>query len=394
MTTLTVSQLNSYIKSRLESDENLTCVYVSGEISGFTKAASGHAYFSLKDTESSIRCVIFAGQMARVKFDLSSGMHVLCAGYVSSYVRSGEYQLYVQSIRPEGVGEQALLYEQLKQKLMSEGLFDPMKKRPLPTFPKKVGVITSASGAAVQDVKNILSRRYPLCEMVLFPSLVQGSEAAKSLVSQLSRAYADSTLDVLILTRGGGSAEDLFIFNDETLVRTVAASPIPIVSAVGHEIDVTLCDFAADLRAPTPSAAAELVVPDREELLTQLVNLQNRMRLCLDRRLDFDAERLDRAARSKVLIGADGLVEREQNRIETAKTALCHAFEKKTEMLLSQTREMASRLDVLSPLKTLSRGYAVASKDDGTVIRSTDDVGKGEAIDLRVMNGNIRCKVE
>lgn len=268
---LTVRQLNMYVKSLLEGDVNLSSVTLVGELSNFKNHyGSGHLYFVLKDNYASIRSVMFKGNALRINFLPKDGMQVICRGYVSLYERDGQYQFYAETMSPLGDGDIALEFEKIKAKLEGEGLFDVARKRPIPSFPEKIGVITSETGAAFQDIINISSRRFGMCDIVLFPALVQGISAPESLIKALDKAYKRKDISTLIIGRGGGSAEDLSCFNDEALARKIASSPIPVISAVGHETDFTICDFVADLRAPTPSAAAELALPSSEELLNKV----------------------------------------------------------------------------------------------------------------------------
>ena len=299
---ITVSELNEYIKMVLEHDELLMRIFVKGEISNFTNHyKTGHFYFSLKDEGGTVRAVMFRGSAARLKFMPENGMRVIVGGRVGVFPRDGQYQIYAETMEPDGIGALYIAYEQLKKKLEAEGLFDASKKKPLPKIPTRIGVITSPTGAAIRDIIHILGRRFPLARVILYPALVQGEGAAPDLVRGLDYFNQMGNVDVIIIGRGGGSLEDLWAFNDETLARHVAASRIPVISAVGHETDFTLCDFAASRRAPTPSAAAEIAVPETEELARKLANVTSRIELLLEGRLKLYRERLARAAGARVL---------------------------------------------------------------------------------------------
>lgn len=293
----TVTALNEYIKMKLETDEALMRVFIRGEISNFTNHKSGHFYFTVKDETSRIAAVMFRSSASKLAFIPENGMKVIVGGRVSAYVRDGQYQIYVDTLEPDGVGALYIAYEQLKAKLGAEGLFDEAKKKPLPRYPMRIGVITSPTGAAIRDIINILGRRFPIAEVVLYPSLVQGESAAPQLIEGLRYFNEKKNVNVIIIGRGGGSLEDLWAFNSEALVREVAASELPVISAVGHEIDFTLCDFAADRRAPTPSAAAELAVPERYELKRKLGNVTARLELLEGKKLELLRSTLERMKR-------------------------------------------------------------------------------------------------
>ena len=367
---LTVTQLNRYLKSIFDGDAHLANVFLTGEISNFTDHyRSGHLYFSLKDDRSVIRAVMFAQQARRLKFRPGDGMRVIARGRVSVYEQSGQYQLYVQDMQPDGLGALNLAFEQLKKKLAAEGLFDPERKKSLPKFPQSVGVVTSPTGAAVQDIRQILGRRYPLAQVVLCPVLVQGEGAAEQIAEAIRRFNRLRCADVLIVGRGGGSIEDLWAFNEEIVARAVAESEIPVISAVGHETDYTICDFAADLRAPTPSAAAELAVPDAGELLSAVSSVGVRMKQALS--LDLRRMQTDRLV--------ERMVRQMKREVETGK------------MMLSQK---SAALDALSPLRVLERGYAVALDPKGAALKNAADAVPGEPLTLLLSRGKLACKVE
>jgi exodeoxyribonuclease VII large subunit len=367
---LTVTQLNRYLKSIFDGDAHLANVFLTGEISNFTDHyRSGHLYFSLKDDRSVIRAVMFAQQARRLKFRPGDGMRVIARGRVSVYEQSGQYQLYVQDMQPDGLGALNLAFEQLKKKLAAEGLFDPKRKKSLPKFPQSVGVVTSPTGAAVQDIRQILGRRYPLAQVVLCPVLVQGEGAAEQIAEAIRRFNRLRCADVLIVGRGGGSIEDLWAFNEEIVARAVAESEIPVISAVGHETDYTICDFAADLRAPTPSAAAELAVPDIRELLSAVSSAGVRMKQALS--LDLRRMQMDRLV--------ERMVRQMKREVETGK------------MMLSQK---SAALDALSPLRVLERGYAVALDPKGAALKNAADAVPGEPLTLLLSRGKLVCRVE
>lgn len=388
MRVLSITQINYFIKSLIESDGRLTDIYAAGEISNFTDHyRSGHLYFSLKDEKSVIKAVMFSSAARRIRFRPKDGMRVIVRGRVSVYEPSGQYQFYVEEMQPDGVGALSLAFEQMKEKLSKEGLFSEEHKKPLPRFPHKVGIITSPTGAAVQDMLNILSRRWPAAELVFCPVLVQGEGAPRQLVRAIQLMNNRKAVDVILIGRGGGSAEDLAAFNDEELARAIFASDIPVISAVGHETDFTICDFVADLRAPTPSAAAELAVPDREEILQQLFLLNTKLRRAEESLLSYNRQILDTLTATRVFrdpqtiitdrrMLLDSLTQRmaslEQNRILSEKEVLS---------------SISGRLDAMSPLKVLSRGYAIVSDNNGCVVSSVDKINPGERVGVRFSDG-------
>lgn len=389
---LTVSQINGYLKSLLDGDPNLNPVYVSGEISNFTDHyRSGHLYFSLKDEKAVLKAVMFASSARRLRFRPADGMKVLCRGRISLYEASGQYQLYVEDMQPDGLGALNLAYEQLKSRLENEGLFSPARKRPIPRYPRRIGVITSPTGAAVRDICQILGRRWPLAEIVFCPVLVQGEGAAPQLVDALARMNRIENVDTIIIGRGGGSQEELWAFNEEVVARAVAASQIPVISAVGHETDFTICDFVADLRAPTPSAAAELAVPDQaeEKLMVESAKyaLKSDMESLLAQcRLELDSLTASRSLRQPL----EPIVQK--------RNELSHLTRRLTagvSLSVSREKEELSRLtgtlDGLSPLKVLNRGYALAQTETGKTIRSVSQIQKGKAFRLRFADGEARC---
>ena len=391
---LTVSEINSYIKRILQQDTMLSGVLVRGEISNFTRHSSGHLYFSLKDKTGTIKCVMFRSNAQRLQFQPAHGMQVLIGGYVAVYERDGVYQLYADMLLPQGVGDLMVAYEKLKAKLEAEGLFANERKQSLPMNPKTVGIITSPVGAAVRDVITVSRRRNRGIKLLLFPVKVQGEGAASEIARAISFFNKHNLADVLIVGRGGGSIEELWAFNEEETVRAVAASAIPIVSAVGHETDFTLCDFAADVRAATPSQAAELAVADAEGYILKVENLSRRCRQLMTTRLEQVEYRLDRARNSWALkdperIFADGAL-----RTDAAYTKLVN----KMDSLLKQSRHsfelQAARLDNLSPLAVLARGYSVTQKEDYKVVTSIEQVRWGEELITTVGDGKIVSVVQ
>ena len=389
----TVSQVNQYIKTLLDRDKVLTALYVRGEISNYKAYPSGHHYFSLKDGEGAIRCVMFKREAISLRFRPENGMKVIAFGRVAVFPRDGQYQLYCSTLTPEGVGDLHLAFEQLKQKLYAEGLFDPAHKKPIPQYPSRIALITSSAGAAVRDMVRILGARWPMAEVFVLPVRVQGTEAPGELCAALAWANRHWVADLIITGRGGGSMEDLWAFNDENVARTIYHSDIPVISAVGHEPDVTIADFVADLRAATPSNAAELAVPDQNDVAVQLRQISGRMAQAMGRRLEAARRELDRASQCRA-------VQNPMNYVDDKRMLLDYQREKLAAGLtasLSRERErfaaLASKLDALSPLKVLGRGYAIPQKEDGGVVRSTTDVIPGDALRLRVADGEISCQV-
>lgn len=392
---LSVSQLNRYVKSRMDADENLYNVFLVGEISNFTNHyKTGHFYFSLKDEEAQIKAVMFRGNASKVKFRVENGLRVIVRGRVSLYEAAGSYQVFVDDMQPDGAGALQLAFEQLKEKLQNEGLFDETQKKPIPKYPKRIGVITSETGAAIQDILNILSRRYPLAEVILAPVLVQGEGAPEQLVAAVERFNRLACADVLIIGRGGGSAEDLWAFNDERLAYAVYRSEIPVISAVGHETDFTICDFVADLRAPTPSAAAELAVPNQSELYTGIAALQARLQNSVFAALQTERQSLALLKGKSVLQNPSVYFDTLRMRLLTAN----NAFEASQQRILHQAhlrlQENAAKLQSLSPLSVLARGYAVAELADRTVLQSVTQLQKGDAFVLQFADGKADCVVK
>lgn len=391
---ITVSQLNFYIKSLLDESPALREIYITGEISNLTDHyRSGHIYLSLKDDKALVRAVMFAGNARHLRFKPEEGMKVIARGRVSVYEATGQYQLYIEDMQPDGIGALNLAYEQLKKKLSAEGLFSEDIKKPIPAYPKRIGVITSPTGAAVQDILNILGRRYPIAEVVFCPVLVQGENASAQLIDAVERFNKANAADVIIIGRGGGSIEDLWAFNDEKLARTIAESDIPIISAVGHETDFTICDFVADLRAPTPSAAAELATPNMTELLSYFKSVKDSLPAIIQRRIDFEKQELDNLASSKVLLSPDEFINIRKNELDMLSADMIKAFKA---ILSENQREfvaLSAKLDALSPLSVLSRGYSIV-QNKNKVIKSAKELNIGQNIMVKLSDGKAECEVK
>ncbi len=391
---ITVSQLNRYLKNCLAADENLRSLTVKGELSNFTNhQKTGHFYFTLKDVSASVKAVMFRQNASRVRFNPENGMNVILTGSVQVFERDGVYQLYCESMEPDGIGALALAFEQLKEKLAKEGLFDPAHKRPLPPLPKTIGVVTAKTGAALQDIVNILSRRYPLARLVVIPALVQGENAPASIIEGIRAAEEAGGIDVLIVGRGGGSMEDLWCFNDEGVARAIYHCSIPIISAVGHEIDFTIADFAADVRAPTPSAAAELCAPSAAELESRLagslLRLEGQIRQLLRQhyeRLKADYGRLQTASPMNRVGQSERLLNEREVRLHLAAGRL---FREKEERLF----RLAAVLESVSPLKVLTRGYSVTRGEQG-ILRSVSEAVPGSLLTTRLPDGLLESRVE
>ena len=389
----TVSQVNQYIKTLLDRDRELTALYVRGEISNYKAYPSGHHYFSLKDGEGAIRCVMFKREAMSLRFRPENGMKVIAFGRVAVFPRDGQYQLYCTSLTPEGVGDLYLAFEQLKQKLYGEGLFDPTHKKPIPKFPKRIALITSSAGAAVRDMLRILGARWPMAEVFLLPVRVQGAEAPGEICAAIAWANRHQVADLIITGRGGGSMEDLWAFNDENVARTIYHSVIPVISAVGHEPDVTIADFVADLRAATPSNAAELAVPDQNEVAVWLRQMEGRLAQAMGRKLESARKDLDRAARCRALQDPMNYVDDKRMVLDYQREKLAAGLNAALNRERQRFGQLASKLDALSPLKVLGRGYAIPRKADGGVVRSVADVAPGDPLKLRVADGEISCQV-
>ena len=394
MKVISISQLNHYVKSLLEQDRNIASVYIGGEISNFTNHyKSGHLYMSLKDENALVRAVMFRGAASKLTFTPENGMKVIVKARVSLYEKDGSYQLYIDAMQPDGVGALQIAYEQLKKKLEAEGLFDDARKRPLARYPRTVGVITSPTGAAVRDILNVLGRRYPLSKVLFAPVLVQGDGAPPQIVDALARVNAIEDVDVIIVGRGGGSLEELWAFNDERVARAVYASRVPVISAVGHETDFTICDFVADLRAPTPSAAAELAVPDTQGLLQKLQADAVRREQLLQNALQRETHRLNTLCEKRCLCSPLFYVEERQMRLDMLTQALANATGNAVHREAQRLAADAAKLDALSPLKVLGRGYAIPYKN-GEVLASVRETQAGDRLTIRLCDGELACTVE
>ena len=378
----------------LESSPVLRDVFLRGEISNFkSNYASGHMYFTLKDESSSIRAVMFRGSAYRLKFKPESAMKVIVHGKISTYTVSGDYQVIVDDMQPDGVGALAVAFEQLKRKLDAEGFFDPSRKRPIPPFARSVGVITSASGAALHDIINVSGRRCPSTRIVIYPAYVQGEMAPRSLAGGIRFFNERHPVDVIIIGRGGGSAEDLWGFNDEELARTIAASEIPVISAVGHETDFTICDFVADLRAPTPSAAAELAFPDTQEIRSRISYLKNKAEAVLERRVYTLEGRLDALRKSAEIHSPAHVLDEKQSRLMRLRDKIDSLAKSSVDGADASFRMLCARLEGVNPLAVLSHGYAMVQGGDGRVISAVADAAVGEVVDISLSDGKMRAQI-
>ena len=391
---VSVTQLTQYIKLLLDRDEILSQACVRGELSNYKIHSSGHHYFTLKDEGAVISCVMFRSDAMRLRFRPETGMKVILSGRVSLFPKSGQYQIYVSHIQPDGMGDLAVAFEQLKKKLSAEGLFDPARKKPLPRYPGTVALVTSPTGAAVQDMIRILGRRWPLARVLVCPVRVQGAGAAEEIAAMLDYVDGHDLADVIITGRGGGSMEDLWAFNEEIVARAIARCDIPVISAVGHEPDVTIADFAADVRAATPSNGAEIAVCDQSELRDALGQLTVRLTRAQDRRISALTDRLNRLKASPVMRSPEGAIQQRELLLELLRQRLEHAGTRRFQQEEQRLARLAGRLDALSPLKVLARGYALASREDGTVIRAAGELAPGEPIRLRLGQGSARCTVD
>ena len=389
---LSVAQLNGYIKSVVDNDYRLKNIFVCGEISNFTNhVRSGHFYMTIKDEKSAIKAVMFRSYAQRLKFMPENGMKVVVFGSVSVFERDGQYQLYIENMQPDGLGSLNLAFEQLKEKLSKEGLFAESLKKPIPKYPQRIGVVTSPTGAAVQDIKNVLSRRWPVAEVIIAPALVQGESAAPSVIRGVE-TLDEMGVDVIIVARGGGSIEDLWAFNDERLARVVAGIKTPLVSGVGHETDFTIIDFVADLRAPTPSAAAEVVTPDRYEESDKLLLMGNRMRSNMQTKVNVSRQKLEYLKNSSVLISFASLLNEKRMLIDRYSDSMYNSVSRSYMLERQRLTAAASKMDAFNPFKVLSRGYSIAEGSNG-VIKTVNDVKSGDNITLRVSDGFIDCTV-
>ena len=390
--TLTVTELNEYIKSLFDNSRMLASVTVKGEISNLVYHRTGHLYFSLKDSGGQIRAVMFRSHAAGLKFLLENGMKVIIHGSVSVFTRDGSYQLYANSVQPDGIGALYLAYEQLKEKLALEGLFDKEFKRPLPKYPIRIGVITSPTGAAVRDIINVISRRYPLADMYLYPSLVQGDGAEDNLIRGIDFFDRSKLCDVVIIGRGGGSIEDLWAFNSERLARRIFSSTVPVISAVGHETDFTICDFVSDMRAPTPSAAAELATPDIRECFLKVDGYASRLCELLLLSVERMRQRLKNVTSSYVFADPYSLIREKREELTEISEKLNMLITDKTREKRIELGLIAEKLGALNPLSVLSRGYSYATVSDRG-ITSVEDISVGDCVRVEVKDGNFTATV-
>ena len=436
---LSVSALTKYIKRKFDADPHLQNVYIKGEISNFKQHTSGHMYFTLKDEKARLLSVMFAANNKGMKFLPENGMKVLVKGDISLYEAGGQYQLYVKSMAPDGVGDLYLAYEQLKKKLEGAGLFLAEHKKPIPQYPKSVGVITSPTGAALRDILTTIKRRYPIARIIVYPALVQGNNAAKSIAKAISMANARAESDVLIVGRGGGSIEELWAFNEEIVAESIYDSDIPVISAVGHETDFTIADFVADMRAPTPTGAAELAVPHLNEILERLMNRKNRLTRSIQEAVNFERTRLTRMERSYAFRYPHKMYEQKLEQLDKTmdrlgRTSTRYFMKKRDELnqlndiLKKQHPEQAVKnakdelqqhakvlrrameaiyrqksqqfvhitatLSALSPLKIMERGYGLVFAEDETLVKSTQQVSKGDKIAVSIKDGTLECEIK
>ena len=390
---LSVGQINDYIKNKLDNDPGLRNIAIRGELSNYKVYPSGHHYFTIKDGTGAMKCVMFKSAAMRLRFRPENGMQVIAMGSITVYVRDGVYQLYCTGMVMDGIGDLYAAFEQLKTKLAAQGLFDPAHKKPLPRLPGTIGIITSSAGAAVHDMLRILRKRYPLTQVKLLPVRVQGVEAPAEIAGAIAYANHHKLADLLIVGRGGGSIEDLWAFNDEMVARAIYDSKIPVISAVGHEPDVTISDFVADLRAATPSNAAELAVPDQDALRQTLDEMQNAMAVAMQTKIDRAGERLDNLANRPVLKSPLASFESRRKALELMEKRLIAAQSGNVARTRQRFVAQVSKLDAMSPLKVLTRGYAMVAKEDGTIVRSVHDVKPKEPIAVRVSDGTIVATV-
>ena len=384
---LTVTELNQYVKDLIDVNPPLSDIFIKGEISNFKAHTSGHFYFTLKDADSALKSVMFRSSAQKMEFMPENGMKVIAHGRISAFVRDGAYQLYADSMEPDGVGALYIAFEQLKRKLENEGLFAPERKKPLPKIPSVVGIVTSPTGAAVRDIINICRRRFPYAKLVLYPALVQGPDAPASVAQGIAYFNETRSADVLIVGRGGGSVEDLWAFNTELVARAAAASEIPLISAVGHETDFTICDFVADRRAPTPSAAAELAVPDTAELKQKFLNIISRERAVLQRTLEGYRQRLLRSSTSRVLRSPMNTIEDRRMAVLALVQRMDPAIQRELEKKRSALASAGGTLSALNPMAVLTRGFCAAFNSNGEIVKSVERIKPGDAVVIQMADG-------
>jgi len=391
---LTVSQLNNYIKSILDDDDALAAVHVKGELSNYKAYPSGHHYFTMKDAEGTLKCVMFKGSAIKLRFKPENGMSVVAFGRIAVYPRDGLYQLYVNELTTDGVGDLYVAFEQLKEKLLKEGLFDQRHKKPLPRYPKTIAVITSPAGAAVQDIIRILGSRWPLAKVAVLPVRVQGVEAPPEIVDAIEYANHNNVADVIITGRGGGSIEDLWAFNDERVARAIFDSKIPVISAVGHEPDVTIADFVADVRAATPSNAAEIAVPDKLDVRYGLQSAETRLRQAVLSGIKTRKQRLENISSRRALQSPKYYIDDRRIQVDRCAEGLVSAMREQLHKKRQKYTHLAATLDAMSPLKVLGRGYAIAERADGAIIKTAADVKPGDRMTVKLQQDEINCIVE
>ncbi len=385
---LSVTELNGYIQGLLETNPSLKSFYLRGEISNYKRHYSGHLYLSLKDSGSVVGAIMFKSSAAKLAFEPYNGLGVIVRCRVSLYVPSGQHRVIIEHMTPDGVGELYIAYEQLRKKLEAEGLFSRPKK-PLPKIPRRVGVVTSPTGAVIHDIRNVSGRRFPFAEIVLYPAAVQGADAAPSLVAGLDYFNKTRSVDVIIIGRGGGSIEDLWAFNDETLARAVAASQIPVISAVGHESDVTICDFVADRRAPTPSAAAELALPKTEDLKEKMNNVVRVMQTLLGKRTEVCRQRLDALSAVRELQNPQHLIDDKREQTDRTADLLISAVDARLRAERARFAAQTGRLEALNPMAVIARGYSAVFREDGSLVKSVSQLSAGDGFTFRTTDGEI-----
>ncbi len=391
---ISVSELNAYIKDVIDCDDVLADISVKGEISNFKAHTSGHLYFTLKDGDGLIRAVMFRSYAARIRFIPENGMKVICHGKVSVFTRDGQYQLYADSMEPDGIGSLYLAFEQLKERLGKEGLFDPAKKKPLPKIPQTVGVITSPTGAAVRDIINVTGRRFPFAKILVYPVLVQGPDAPPQLTEAIRYFNETKTADVIIIGRGGGSLEDLWAFNDEGVARAVASSRIPVISAVGHETDFTICDFAADVRAATPSQAAEFAVPETEKLKMRFLNVIKLETGLITSRIEGARDRLSLLSSRRALTDPRSMIDDRRMLTVTESERLDRALETKLAAARAEFSSACAKLDALNPLSVIARGFSAVMKDGGKLVRNVNEIKVGDRVTFRTGGGEADAEIK
>lgn len=391
-TVYSVTELNNYVKGVLDRDENLKHIFVTGEISNYKAHYSGHLYMTIKDASAAVKAVMFAGNASRLRFRPENGMKVLILGTISLFPRDGSYQLYISDMQPDGIGALSIAFEQLKEALAKEGLFSEAHKKPIPHFPQKVGVVTSETGAAVQDIFNVLQRRYPVAEIVLRPAKVQGSGAAEDVAKAICEFNDLNGADVLIVGRGGGSIEDLWAFNEEVVARAVFNSRIPVISAVGHETDYTICDFVADLRAPTPSAAAELAVPDKIELVSELLSYKRHILELTKKKINEERNKLLYIEQKEVMRNPAARIDEQRRELAYISEKLVNLSSGKLEEQKGRFSALVAKLDALSPLNVISRGFALV-ECNGKVVTSKNKLSVDDEITLTLSDGVVNARV-